>query len=172
MGQDPSAIRNEIEQTREEMGDTVEALAYKADVKSRAKDNVTSKVDGIKEKVGGVTGKVSGAGSRVSDATPDAGQVKDGAKQAVGIAQENPLGLAIGAVAIGFIAGLAVPITTTEERKLAPVAGDVRDKVTETAQTAVEHGKSVAQEAVQSATETVKEQAPEHAQEVASAAKS
>ena len=29
MGQDPSAIREEIEQTRAEMGDTVEALGYK-----------------------------------------------------------------------------------------------------------------------------------------------
>jgi len=37
MGEDPRAIRSEIEDTRERMGDTVDALAYKADVKSRAK---------------------------------------------------------------------------------------------------------------------------------------
>jgi gas vesicle protein len=159
MGQDPSTIRNEIEQTREEMGDTVEALAYKADVKTRAKENVSGKVDSIKE-------KVTGAGSRVSDATPDADQVKGQARQAVGVAQENPLGLAIGAVAVGFVAGLLVPVSRAEERKLAPVAGELREKVTDTAQTAVEHGKEVAQEAVQSATETVKEKAPEHAEQV------
>ena len=35
MGEDPRAIRSEIEDTRERMGDTVDALAYKADVKSR-----------------------------------------------------------------------------------------------------------------------------------------
>jgi gas vesicle protein len=159
MGQDPSAIRSEIEQTREEMGDTVEALAYKADVKTRAKENVSGKVDSIKE-------KVTGAGGRVSDATPDADQVKGQAKQAVGVAQENPLGLAVGAVAVGFVAGLLVPVSKAEERKLAPVAGDLRERVTETAQTAVEHGKAVAQEAAQSAAETVKEQGPEHAQQV------
>jgi Protein of unknown function (DUF3618) len=32
MGQDPDEIRQEIEQTRAEMGETVEAIGYKADV--------------------------------------------------------------------------------------------------------------------------------------------
>ena len=38
----PEELRHEIEQTREELGDTVEALAYKADVKAQAKDRVSS----------------------------------------------------------------------------------------------------------------------------------
>ena len=38
MGQDPGAIRQDIEQTRERMGDTVEALGYKTDVTGRAKE--------------------------------------------------------------------------------------------------------------------------------------
>ena len=32
MGQDPSVIRAEIEQTRERVGDEVDALSYKTDV--------------------------------------------------------------------------------------------------------------------------------------------
>lgn len=165
MGQDPSAIRNEIEQTREEMGDTVDALAYKADVKSRAKENVSDKVDTLKS-------KVTGTKERVSNATPDGDQVAAQAKRAVGVAQENPLGLAIGAVAVGFVAGLLIPTTQVEERKLAPVAHDVRDKVTETAQTAVEHGKAVAQEAAQSAVDTAKESGQQHAEQAKSEAQS
>ena len=35
-----AAARAEVERTREELGDTVEALAYKADVKARAHDKV------------------------------------------------------------------------------------------------------------------------------------
>ena len=35
MGQEPSQIREEIEETRAEMGDTVDALAHKTDVKGR-----------------------------------------------------------------------------------------------------------------------------------------
>src|SRR4029450_6798907 len=52
MGQDPGAIRQDIEATREQMGDTVEALSYKADVKARAKDSITDRVDSVKSRVG------------------------------------------------------------------------------------------------------------------------
>jgi len=49
MGEDPDVIRKDIENTRERMGDTVDALGYKTDVKARAGDKVTS----LKEKVTG-----------------------------------------------------------------------------------------------------------------------
>ena len=55
MGQDPDAIRREIEQTRERMGETVEALGYKADVPSRAKEAVSGRVDSVKSKISGAT---------------------------------------------------------------------------------------------------------------------
>ena len=93
MGEDPRAIRAEIDDTRERMGDTVDALAYKADVKSRAKDSVNEKVDSLKS-------KVTGAKDSVADATPSGGDVKHTARRTVGLAQENPLGLVIGAAAI------------------------------------------------------------------------
>ena len=38
---DPEELRHEIERTREELGDTVEALAHKADVKARVQERVT-----------------------------------------------------------------------------------------------------------------------------------
>jgi len=80
MGQEPEIIRADIERTRAEMGDTVEALGYKADVKSRAKDKVTETKDRLTGKVSDVTGSVTGT---VSDKTPDTQQVK----RAAGIAQ-------------------------------------------------------------------------------------
>jgi gas vesicle protein len=164
VGQDPEAIRREIEDTRERMGETADALAYKADVPSRTKEAVSDKVQSVKEKVTGTAG-------RVSDATPDGEQAKQQAKRAVGIAQENPLGLAIGSVAIGFLAGMLVPSTQVEQEKIGPMAHQVRDQVTDTAQTAVEHGKQVAQDAAQAATETAKQSGQEHAGQVQDEAK-
>jgi gas vesicle protein len=146
------------------MGGTADALAYKADVPSRTKEAVSDKVQSVKD-------KVTGVGGRVSDATPDADQAKQQARRAAGMAQENPLGLAIGAVAVGFVAGMLAPSTRVEEEKLGPMAHQVRDQVTETAQTAVEHGKQVAQDAAQAATETAKESGQEHASEVQDEAK-
>jgi gas vesicle protein len=159
MGQDPGEIRQDIERTREEMGDTVEALSYKADVKARAKDSISDSVDSVKSRVGL-------AGSKVSDATPSGEDVKQGARRAKGIAEENPLGLAIGAVAVGFIAGLAVPATRVEDERLGPVADQVKDQAKETGQEALERGKEVARQTAQSAKETAQQTGQEHAEEL------
>ena len=160
MGEDPDRIRREIEQTRAEMGDTVDALGYKTDVKARAKDRVV----GVKDRVVG--------------ATPDTGDVKDQARKAKGVAQENPLGLAVGAVAVGFLAGLLIPATRVEDEKLGPVADDVKERAKETGQEALERGKQVAQDAAQTAQESGREHAEElkttasdQAQDVASSAR-
>lgn len=154
MGQDPAAIRQEIEQTRERMGDTVDALGYKADVPSRARDSVTDKVQGVKA-------KLTGAGSQVSDAAPNPDDVKQAGQRAVGVVQENPLGLAIGAAAVGFIAGLLIPSTKVEDERLGPVADQVKDQARQTGQEAIEHGKQIAQDTVQTAAEKAQEVASE-----------
>jgi Protein of unknown function (DUF3618) len=171
MGQDPDAIREEIEQTRAEMGETVDAIGYKADVPSRAKEKVSETVDNLKDKVGDTATRakeaVTGSASQVGDATPDGAQVKQSARRAVGLAQENPLGLAIGAAALGFLAGLAMPSTRVEDERLGPVADQVKDKVKETGQETLERGKQVAQEATQAAVQTAKE----HGQDLAQSAK-
>ena len=109
--------------------------------------------------------------SRVVDATPSSGQVKQQARRTAGLAKENPLGLAIGAAAIGFLAGLAVPSTRVEDEKLGPVADQVKDKVKETGQEALDRGKQVAQEVASTATETARQSTQEQGQELADSAK-
>jgi Protein of unknown function (DUF3618) len=175
MGQDPDAIRQDIEQTRAEMSETVEAIGYKADVPSRAKDAVSDKVESVKSAVTGTATRakeaVAGATDRASDRTPSRGEVKHQARQAVGMAKENPLGLAIGAVAVGFLAGLAVPSTRVEDEKLGPVADQVKDKVKETGQEALDRGKQVAQEVASTATDTARSSVQDHGQQLADSAK-
>ena len=175
MGQDPDAIRQDIEQTRAEMSETVEAIGYKADVPSRAKEAVSEKVDNVKSKVSDTAARareaVSGTSSRVGAATPSAGQVTQTTRRAAGMARQNPLGLAIGAAAVGFLAGLAVPSTRVEDERLGPVADQVKDKVKETGQEALDRGKQVAQEVASTATETAKEKTQEHGQGLADSAK-
>jgi len=163
MGEDPDRIRREIEQTRAEMGDTVDALGYKTDVRARAKDRVTDAKDRV-------TGGVTGVKDRVVGATPDTGDVKHQAKRAKSVAEENPLGLAVGAVAVGFLAGMLIPSTRVEDEKLGPVADDVKERAKETGQEALERGKQVAQEAAQSAAQTAQESGREHADELKSSA--
>ncbi len=156
MGQDPSQIRNDIEETRARMGDTAEALGHKADVPGRTREAISGKVDTVKS-------KFTGAKDSVSEATPSGGDVKQGAQQAVGIAKENPLGLAIGATAVGFLAGMLVPSTRVENERIGPMADQLKEQAKETGQEAMERGKHVAEQAV----ETVKEEGQKQAQEMA-----
>jgi ElaB/YqjD/DUF883 family membrane-anchored ribosome-binding protein len=175
MGQDPDAIRQDIEQTRAEMTETVGAVGYKADVPSRAKEAVSDKVENVKAKVSDTATRakeaVTGATDRANQATPSRGEVSQQARRAAGMARENPLGLAIGAAAIGFLAGLVVPSTRVEDEKLGPVADQVKDKVKETGQEALDRGKQVAQEVASSAADTAKEKTQEQGQELAGSAK-
>jgi hypothetical protein len=143
MGQDPDAIRQVIAQTRSEMSETVEAVGYRTDVPSRAREAVSDKVDSVKS-------AVTGSATR---------------------AKENPLGLAIGAAAIGFLAGLAIPSTRVEDERLGPVADQVKDRVKETGQEALDRGKQVAQEVATTATETARQSAQEQGQGLADSAK-
>ena len=170
MGEDPDRIRADIERTREQMEGTVDALGYKADVKSRAKESLQETRDSAKESVMGTTRsmkeKLVGAKDSAGDATPDREQVKRQARQAKGLAQENPVGLALGAVAVGFVAGLLIPATRVEDEKLGEVSDQVVEKAKETGQEALEHGKQVAQETAQSAQETFKDSAQQHGHEV------
>jgi ElaB/YqjD/DUF883 family membrane-anchored ribosome-binding protein len=150
MGQDPAAIREEIEHTREHMGDTVDALGYKADVPARAKESVSERVDSLKAKLTGVS-------TQVADAAPDAEGVKQGAQQAAGVVQENPLGLAIGAAAVGFLAGMLLPRTKVEDERLGPTSDQVMEQVRRTGAQAIEHGREIAGETAESVTEKARE---------------
>lgn len=94
---DPEQLREEIEETRRELGDTVEALAAKADVKARMKDKVEATKESATQKKDDLLGKAR-------ESSPDS--VTSGASQATQKAKENPLPVAAaGAFLGGFMLG-------------------------------------------------------------------
>lgn len=94
---DPDQIREEIEATRRELGDTVEALAYKADVKSRVREKIGATKESAAQKKDDLMGKAR-------EASPDS--VSSGATQATEVARQNPVPLAaVGAFVGGFLLG-------------------------------------------------------------------
>jgi hypothetical protein len=84
----------------------------------------------------------------------------------VGVAQSNPLGLAIGSVAAGFLVGMMLPTTRVEDERIGSIADDVKAHAAEVGQEAIEHSKEVAREVAQSAAETVGESVPQHGGEL------
>jgi gas vesicle protein len=117
--------------------------------------------------VSAVSGTKESVASTVADATPDGQQVKAAARRTKGLAEENPLA-AIAGAAIGFVAGLFTPSTRMEDRRLGPMADQVKQSAAEASHEAVEHGKEVAKAAAQSAAHTAGEQARDHGEELQS----
>ena len=157
MGQDPSDIREEIEETRARVGDEVDALSYKTDVPARLGDYVDEKKQAVKDKVTGAKDAITGTASHALPSGQQVGRVKD-------TAVRNPIGLAVGGAALGFVAGLLIPSTRVENERMGEMSDRLVDAAKETASDAVERGKQVAQEAA----ETVKEGGREQGQALAS----
>jgi gas vesicle protein len=165
-------IRGEIEQTRAEMGETLDALGYKANLPARTRGWVGRRRDAVVGGAGSMMGRVSGATdsvvSRVSGAAPTGSEIAAGAGRVKDTAERNPLGLALAGVAVGFVAGLFAPSTRVEDEKLGAVADQVKQTAADAGQEALEHGKEVAQAVAQSAVETAKEEGRSHAEDLSS----
>ncbi|MCY1143771.1 DUF3618 domain-containing protein [Actinoplanes sp. Pm04-4] len=71
---DPQQLRAEIEQTRADLGDTVEQLAAKADVKARAKQAVGDATDTAREKLAGLKDQAAQTAGVVSEKAATAKQ--------------------------------------------------------------------------------------------------
>ena len=154
MGQDPSDIRTEIEETRARVGDQVDALSYKTDVPARVGDYVEEKKQAAKDTLTGAKDAVTGTASKAIPSGQQVGRMKD-------TAERNPLGLAVGGAAVGFLAGLLIPSTRMEDERMGEISDRVVDAAKDTAGDAVERGKQVAQDAAQTAMASGREQGQE-----------
>ena len=95
----PEEIEADIERTRRELGDTVAAVAEKADVKGQAK----AKVEDAKARI---AGKKDDVLHRTREAAPDS--AGDGADKVARVARDNRRALIIGgAVLAAFLFGRA-----------------------------------------------------------------
>jgi len=96
-------IREDIEETRKELGDTAAAVAQKADLKEQAK----VKVSGVKEKASAKAESIKDTATakreEVAEKAPDSAGAA--LEQAQRFAQQNPTVLAVGGA---FIAGFAL----------------------------------------------------------------
>ena len=100
---DPERLRHDIEQTRAELGDTVDALSQKADVKARLSEKVDDRKAAWRERQEDVKAKVSRARERVAGAPPEA--AKRAASQVARTAEERPHPAIAVALGLGLMIG-------------------------------------------------------------------
>jgi gas vesicle protein len=186
MSDNPDVIRENIEQTRRELGGDVDALADKvtpSKIMERQTDKVRSAVGSVRDRI---MGAADDAGSSLSDAGSSAashvGDVKD---RVVGKAEGNPMAVGLIAFGAGLLLASLIP-ASRKERELAEnvkeqaqplvdelggVAKDVGEHLKEPARNAATAVKESAQDSVENvkdeakvATAEVKDQA-QHAKE-------
>jgi ElaB/YqjD/DUF883 family membrane-anchored ribosome-binding protein len=101
-GNEQEQLVHEIEETRAELGDTVDALAQKADVKARVSEKLEQRKAAWRDRQEEVKAKVNGAREQVSAATPD--EAKRAASQVAHAAERRPWP----AIAIAIVVGLLI----------------------------------------------------------------
>ena len=132
-------IRQEIEQTRANLGHAVGGLAYKADVKNRGKEVLEDKKEAVMEKVDELKSKVPGVGEGGSE-----GGFGDKVKDKL------PSGVAVSGKVDALKDKLPDGVGDAKGRigEKTPSKEDVKDKAHGVAQTAKEHPGAVAGAAV------------------------
>jgi ElaB/YqjD/DUF883 family membrane-anchored ribosome-binding protein len=104
----PEELRAEIERTQQQLGDTVEALAHKTDVKAQASARIDAAKETVQETVHGVQESVQHTSeefvAKLKQSTPESAGA--GAQQASAAVQDKPVPFAAaGAFAAGVLVG-------------------------------------------------------------------
>jgi ElaB/YqjD/DUF883 family membrane-anchored ribosome-binding protein len=181
MDNPPEQIRSEIDDVRENLGETLEAIGDRVapkKVMARAKADAAEKIDDVKARLSprrlvrqGVEAARRGVGSAVGGDDPRRAQARagdvlgDAPQAARRRAEGNPVASGLLAFAGGFFAAALLP-ATERERQLTDKA---KDRLKPLAQQAAEVGKSVAgelQSSAQESLEAVKGTATEAVEEV------
>src|SRR4030095_7130686 len=136
---DPDVIRNDIERTRRELGQDVDALADKvnpAKAAQRQTDKVRRAATRLKD-------RVMGTASDVVDSTQSAvGQagdaVADAPRKVASATQGTPVAVGLMAFGVGLLAAALIPASKVEQ--------EAADKVKDAAAPLVDEAKDVAME--------------------------
>jgi len=170
MSTNTEQLRRNIEQTRAELGEDVDALAEKvtpSKIMDRQSRKVRNAFGTAKEKVMGV---VSDTQDAVGDLAQTSGELP---RNAVQSAKGNPLAVGLIAFGAAWLVSSLIP-ASSKERQLTASAKDaaapLMTTVTEAAKDVADNLRDPAQEAIASVKETAAESATNVREEVGSAA--
>lgn len=170
MSESPDAIRADIERTRAELGQDVDALADKVNP-SKIADRQTAKIKGA---FGSVRDRVMGAADDVRSSTSSAASdaadtASDVAHRAKAKAEGNPLAVGLIAFGAGLLAASLIPASTKEKELASSAKEQVQPLVDEVTSVAKQTAADL-KEPVKDAVAAVQERAHDAADTVSSAA--
>ncbi|MFE4465124.1 DUF3618 domain-containing protein [Oerskovia sp. NPDC056781] len=174
MSTDPEQLRNEIEQTRTDLSNDVDALGDKVNpthIARRQTDRVRHSFTSVKDKVMGTSDTAvratTGAASSAADSARGAvGSASDGVSSAASSvrdrAEGNPLAVGLVAFGVGLVVASLLPSSQTEQRAASRVqdaAAPLVDDVKEAASSLAENMKEPAQDSAHAVQDAAKDAA-------------
>jgi ElaB/YqjD/DUF883 family membrane-anchored ribosome-binding protein len=160
-----SAVGEPVEGMTDEASSTFGQLKDKAAAaKNQMKEKLTGFSDTARDKIQSAKERASEFGSRVRDRAGEIGtQVQDRTREVYGqtrdrvaqTADEHPIELGLGCLAVGVLIGLALPTPEPVNRIAGPTVDKLRNRTRETGRDVFEKGKRV----VQAATNAAKQEA-------------
>ncbi len=145
MDQERDQIR-EVEDARRRVAEDVRSVAENANVVERAKESAQNKMDDMKSSMGE---KVQQARSKLQDARDRMQRMaREGTQNMSLNPSENPIGMLIAGAAVGFLIGLALPVTRFESERIGPIAHDMKDKARQAGSEVVRRGGEVIKETI------------------------
>lgn len=159
MDQERNQVR-EVEDARRRVAEDVRSVAENANVVERAKETAQNKVDDVRSNVGQ---KMQDVRDRLQDARDSVRQTAREGMRNMPMMSENPIGMLIAGAAVGFLIGLALPVTRFESERIGPIAQDMKDKARQASSEVVRRGGQVIKETIsagrEAATNSIREQA-------------
>jgi ElaB/YqjD/DUF883 family membrane-anchored ribosome-binding protein len=175
MGQSTAEVKRDIESTREEMSDTIDAITDRTSpsrLLGRQRQRMADRMRSVRSRVmGSAEQVVGGAQDAVHSATEGVRDVPDQTRQALrDQTQGNPLAAGVIAFGTGMLVAYLVPSSTTERR----VTRQLRQEAEPVLDELAGAGREVASDlkaGAEQAAEDVKQRATESARQVADEAK-
>lgn len=119
------------------------------DVSQTAKENLDGAASSLDESSAHLKGTLSDFGDATAERIGNSGKAtKSAALDAKHLLEKNPLGLAIGSIAAGFLLGLTLPVSDLERDNVGPLGEKVKDQAKLAASEMVAQGKAVVATAV------------------------
>lgn len=159
MDQERNQVR-EVEDARRRVAEDVRSVAENANVVERTKETAQNKIDDVKSAVGQ---RVAQVRDKLEDARDSVQRnASEGMRNIRMNPSDNPIGMLIAGTAVGFLIGLALPVTRFESERIGPMAQDMKDKARQAGTEVVRRGGEVIKETISAgrdaATTSIREQ--------------